>query len=427
MTASIPLSGDFRWLKAQAEGLQPWLVEIRRHFHSHPELGWREADTTRRIVDELRSMGYRTIAGSELLGRSERLGLSSAPVPGEGDTGCLAVFDTGREGPTICLRVDIDALPILEAKTDHRPASEGWVSATPGVMHACGHDGHIAIGLGTAKILAPLLERGCGTFKLLFQPAEEGGRGAHAVAEAGWLDDVDLLFAIHIGLGVPSGSLAPAVDGFLATKKYAVELFGRAAHAGKNPEAGRNALLAACQIVTGLHTLAQSSRPGVRVNVGLLKSGTAMNVVPQRAYFEFEIRAGDDGTLEDLDSRCRTLIDATAQAHEVESEVKLRGAAGEWRNPQDLVSWTEEVNQATGAFPKVLPGFSFGASEDATVLARRVEGHGGRAAILVLGADLADNHHTPHFDFDDDVLRHGVALMGGLVATAMKITKPDIS
>lgn len=421
MTVSGPASGNPFRLTAQAKDLQPWLVEIRRYFHRHPELGWQEVETTRRIEDELQTMGYHTISGADLLGRTQRLGLSSVPVPGEGDTGCLAVFDTGREGPTVCLRVDIDALPIPEADTDHNPASEGWASATRGVMHACGHDGHIAIGLGTAKILAPFVKSGRGILKLLFQPAEEGGRGAHSVAEAGWLDDVDLFLTLHIGLGVPSGSLAPAVDGFLSTKKYAVDLSGRAAHAGKNPELGRNALLAACQIVTGLHMLAQSSRNGVRVNVGLLNSGTAMNVVPQRAYFEFEIRAGDDETLEDLDHRCRRLINATAQAHEVDSEVILRGAANEWRNSPDLVSWIEEVNQVTGAFPKMLPHFSFGASEDATVLARKVAEHGGRAAILVLGANLSDQHHRPHFDFDDDVLWRGVALMGGLVTSAMEM------
>ena len=142
-------------LQSDANALSPWLTRTRREFHAHPELGWREIETTRRIAAELTTLGYRVVVGGEMLGNAARLGLSSQLIPGEGDTGCIAVFDSGRPGPTVCLRVDIDALPILEAAADHRPAAEGWASSAPSAMHACGHDGHITIGLGVARASSP--------------------------------------------------------------------------------------------------------------------------------------------------------------------------------------------------------------------------------------------------------------------------------
>lgn len=395
------------------------LVASRRRLHAAPELGWREIETTRLIAEELDALGYDVVAGRNFLGDAIRLGLSAEPVPGEGETGCVGILDTGRPGPTLCLRVDIDALPITEAGGDHRPFEGGWASAAPGVMHACGHDGHAAIGLGVARLLAPLRDRLSGRLLLLFQPAEEGGRGGRAVVDAGWMRGVDLFLAIHIGLGLPSGRLAADVGGFLASRKFRATFAGRAAHAGKAPEEGRNALLAACQAALALHLLAQSSDPGTRVNVGTLKSGAALNVVPDRAEMGFEIRASDAERLEQLDRRARAAVEHAAAAFGVASEIELRGEAADWRNDAGLVAWAEEATASTGLFSTPERPFDFGASEDATLLARAVAGEGGRAAIFVLGADLADNHHTPRFDFDEAVLAKGAALLGVLIADAM--------
>lgn len=421
----IPSAGLITRLVADVPSLEPWLIETRRELHRHPELGWREIETTRYIVRELQELGFRVVSGRELLGDANRRGMSSDPIPGEGDTGCIASFDTGRAGPTVCLRVDIDALPIREAESGHRPAVGGFASRTQGVMHACGHDGHIAIGLGVARTLAPLLDSANGKLLILFQPAEEGGRGAQAVVDAGWMAGIDLLLAVHIGLGVPSNTVAVGVDGFLATRKFSVDLAGRSAHAGKSPENGRNALLAACQAALGLHGLAQSSEPGVRVNVGVMRAGTTLNVVPDQALLEFEIRAAEMAGLESLDRRCRTMVEMTAAAHEVNSTISLRGAAESWRNPAAVVSWAATVNSAVNAFGDCLLDHSFGASEDATVLANEVVRHGGAAGIIVLGSDLSDGHHTPHFDFDESVLSRGVLFASAAIGAALAIELSD--
>lgn len=412
-------------LRQSAESEDAQLIADRRRFHANPELGWQEIETTAAIVQDLARSGYQVVSGAEFLGDVERLGLSENPIPGEGDTGCIAIYDTGRPGPTVCMRVDIDALPIQEAKGNHAPAAQGFASGNPGVMHSCGHDGHSAIGLAVARIVKPLLSNGRGKLKLLFQPAEEGGRGARAVVDAGWMDDVDLFFAIHLGLGVPSDSVAFAVHGVLANARYDVCLTGQAAHAGKSPEAGRNALLAACQISLGLHALAQSSRPGMRLNVGLLKAGTAVNIVPDEARLTFEMRAQETADLQAFELRCKDFVEATARAYGVECSLVPGGGADGYANPDDIVDWAQGVNSATGAFGTMLPDLFFGASEDAATLATRVVARGGRGGIFVLGADLADDHHTPSFDFDEKALGKSALLCAGLIASAMGVAHKE--
>lgn len=416
------LSPDAAEHLIRAVDLQEYqLISQRRAFHARPELGWQEVQTTAAIVTDLTEAGYQVVSGPAFLGDAMRLGMSADPIPGEGDTGCIALFDTGRPGPTVCMRVDIDALPILEAGGNHAPAAQGFTSTIPGVMHSCGHDGHAAIGLATARMMRPYLETGRGRLKILFQPAEEGGRGGRAVAEAGWMDDVDLFFAIHLGLGVQSDSAAFAVHGVLANTRYDVILKGRASHAGKTPEGGRNALIAACQAVLGLQAMAQSSQPGIRVNVGTMQAGTAVNIVPDEAKFTFEMRAQETEDLEALETRCCAFIESIAHAHGVECELSQGGGAAGHSNPVSIAEWAEGINAATGAFDNSLPDFFFGASEDAGTLAHKVGQRGGVGGIFVLGADLADDHHTPNFDFDEGALVRSVLLCGGLIAAAMKL------
>ena len=153
----------------------------------------------------------------------------------------------------------------------------------------------------------------------------------------------------------------------------------------------------------------------MRVNVGVMNAGKSLNIVPDEAIFEFEIRARTAAELEELERRCRTMIDATSDAWEVASSIELRGEASDWCNPHDIVAWAKAVNDAVSAFPEVTTDHDFGASEDATLLANAVAAKGGRAGIFVLGANLADGHHTPQFDFDERVLGDGTLLLSALI------------
>ena len=394
------------------------LVEDRRRFHALAELGWRERRTTEEIAGRLSALGFSVVSGKAFLKDVPLLGIE--PGAERPETGCAAELDSGRPGPLVCIRVDIDALPIVEAPAPHRPSAEGWAATTPGVMHACGHDGHVAIGLGLARILAPLVrEGGRGCLRLLFQPAEEGVRGGRALVDAGWVRDVDLLLGFHIGFGVPAGAVAVGVRGFLATEKLRVRLTGLAAHAGKAPERGRNALLGACHIALGLHALAQSSAPGLRVNVGRLEAGRALNIVADHAELQIELRAERSQDLRELSSRARRLVKDFAAAGELGHEIELIGEAAEWSNPAPLASWAAEIVRRSGAFDRVLEDHVFGASEDASLLARAVAGRGGQAGYFVLGAKLSADHHTPEFDFHEEVLARGVQLLASMAAASL--------
>ncbi|MDU6079781.1 MAG: amidohydrolase [Pantoea sp.] len=287
-------------LSEQVQALAPQMQSWRRDLHQFAESGWLEFRTATRVADALHKLGYQLQLGREVINAEARMGLPNAEVLKQQETralqqgalpqwlpyfsggfcGVVATLETGRPGPVMGFRVDMDALDLNESQApDHLPQREGFVSCNPGMMHACGHDGHTTIGLALASVLMAMKSQLSGTIKLIFQPAEEGVRGAKAMVEAGVVDDVDLFTAIHLGTGVPAGELVCGSDSFLATTKLDVHFTGVGAHAGGRPEEGRNALLAAAQATLGLHGLPQHSGGVARVNVGVLQAGTGRNVV----------------------------------------------------------------------------------------------------------------------------------------------------
>ena len=414
---AVAAASEVRNLVAEARALQPSLVADRRFLHANPELGWEEKDTTAFVAQRLDQLGYAVRSGSDFLGLVPRMGEGPNTVA---DTGLVAEVGGAGPGPTVAIRVDLDALPIRESRESHRPAQQNWASRRPGVMHACAHDGHIAIGLGVAKLIADRAKAFCGRFRLLFQPAEEGTRGARSVVASGWLEDVDVLLGYHIGMGLPTGAVALGTRGFLATQKYKVGLSGRSAHAGIAPEQGRNALVGACQIVLALQGMAQSSRPGIRINVGSLRSGDALNVIPAQAELGFELRAGIQEDLDVLARRTQAAIAGIAQAHGLQHETELVGEASDWANPAEVADWAHRVAERVDVFPTQLMDYDFGASEDVTLMLRAVSGRGGQGGYFVLGSDLASAHHTPGFDFDEAVLWAGVGFLGALALSALQ-------
>ncbi|CAI1635142.1 Indole-3-acetyl-aspartic acid hydrolase [Serratia proteamaculans] len=241
--------------------LSPQLQAWRRDFHRYAESGWFEFRTATLVAEELDRLGYRLQLGREVINADARMGLPSAealqaqeqrareqgaldkwlPHFSGGFAGIVATLDTGRPGPVIAYRVDMDALDLNEKlQPDHLPFREGFASCNSGMMHACGHDGHTTIGLGLARIFKSLEPQLTGTIKLIFQPAEEGTRGAKSMVEAGVVDDVDFFTAVHIGTGVAAGELVCGSDSFMATSKLDVTYRGVASHAGAKPEDGRS-------------------------------------------------------------------------------------------------------------------------------------------------------------------------------------------
>jgi aminobenzoyl-glutamate utilization protein A len=328
------------------------------------------------------------------------VGTAELDAMGDGFTGLVATLDSGRPGPKIALRCDIDALPIVESASDsHPPAAQGFRSQNDGVMHACGHDGHAAIVIGVAGVLARLGAPFAGRISFIFQPAEEGTRGAQALVDAGWLDEVDLFLAIHNSgqSGLRTRSIAPGVYDILATRKFDVHFEGREAHFGMSPDKGRSALTAASAVTLLSHAIPR--KPGTRslINVGRLEAGTARNIVPGRALLLAEIRGERDELVDVLYTQMQALIQGIGTSFEVETAITTVGRSPAASSDESAVSL---VREAASWFPHltVTDIVPFEASDDAAAMMRRVQERGGVASYLKIGADLAGGNHTPQFD-----------------------------
>ena len=420
---------DWEQLFSSARGRQEQVIGWRREFHRRPELCWQEFWTTARIVEILEGAGIPVLCGPQVLCRREMRGFSPQAAqqarsraarwgadPGIlarlGEcTGAVALLETGRPGPTVALRFDMDALPLQESREpEHRPFAEGFYSQNPGVMHACGHDGHIAIGLGVALSVWEHLGRFNGRIKLLFQPGEEGARGAHAMSESGIVDAEDLHFSGHLGLDNPGGQLAALYEGALASSKFDVVFTGASAHAASAPQEGKNALLAACSAVLGMYALCQDARGEARLNVGTLQGGCGRNIVPGRAVLGMETRGSSDQVEQRLFQAALQACQGAARMYGCETAYEMQGYAPCGQCDEELLG---PILQAAGRVPAwetVVPRMQMRASEDVFCLMNRVRQHGGKAAYLGLGAGLAAPHHSAAFDFDESALGASVQL-----------------
>ncbi|GAA3898588.1 MULTISPECIES: M20 family metallo-hydrolase [Gibbsiella] len=416
--------------------LSPQLQAWRRDFHRYAESGWFEFRTATLVAEQLDRLGYRLQLGREVIKADARMGLPSAeallaqeqrareqgalekwlPYFSGGFAGIVATLETGRPGPTIAYRVDMDALDLDELlQPAHLPFREGFASCNSGMMHACGHDGHTAIGLGLAHVFKRLEAQLSGTIKLIFQPAEEGTRGAKSMVEAGVVDDVDFFTATHIGTGVPTGELVCGSDSFMATSKLDVTFRGTAAHAGAKPEDGRNALLAAAQATLGLYAIPRHSEGASRINVGVLQAGSGRNVIADRALMKVETRGATNEINEFVYQQALNVIQGAAQMHGVTCDIALMGAAQSSKPTQPWVEYIQRQAQGISELRSVVQRREQAAgSEDATYMMERVKAHGGQASYVIFGTELSAGHHNEKFDFNEQVMAVAVKTLATL-------------
>src|SRR5262245_47925072 len=288
----------------EAEALRDKLVAIRRDLHMHPELGFQEVRTARMVAEQLGALGYEVMTG---VGKTGVVGLLGGGQPGE---------------RTVLLRFDMDALPI------HEEHDVPYRSQTPGVMHACGHDGHVAVGIGVATLLARHRDTLPGTIKLMFQPAEEGLGGARAMIEDGVLKgpDVDVALGLHVSSTFPTGTAVVRSGAMMAAAdKLEIVVRGRGGHAA-HPEQTTDAVVVAAQIVVALQTIVARNltpeEPGV-VTVGSLHAGEAGNVIAETAVLRGSIRSFSEETRELLHRRIREVAQGLAAALGASAEVTL--------------------------------------------------------------------------------------------------------
>ena len=336
-----------------------------------------------------------------------------------GQTAVVADLEMG-DGPMLAYRIDMDALPILEsAEPTHRPASAGFASEWPGQMHACGHDGHMAIGLGVAAVIAAMQCELRGRVRLIFQPAEEGAPGgAAAIAAKGLVDDVDSLICFHLGLGARTGQIVSRAS-FLATSKYRVRLAGEAAHVTNRPESGRNALLAAAATTLALHSIPAHGGGWFSLNVGVLHAGEEQGVTPRSASMDLGFWAENSQIHDYVNERVFEIVKGTAAAWQVESEISLIGQAPTADEDGELAGIVREVSRSIPGVEQVDDEIECRAGEDACHLLRRVTETGGRGIYMLIGSDLADGHHSPRFDFDETSLVLGTAVLSGTAKTLL--------
>ncbi|WP_135822339.1 amidohydrolase [Halostella litorea] len=406
------------------------LRDLRREFHRRPEPGWREYQTTARIVEEVERIGVDELAvGREAHAPDERM---AEPTDGEiapwverarvagvdpdvldrtagGYTGAIAVLE-GDGAPTVALRVDMDAISLSEAdEPGHRPADEGFRSEHDGYMHACGHDAHVAIGIGA---LAAVKESDfAGTFKVVFQPAEEISGGGKSMAESGYVDDVDYLFALHVGLDNPTGTVVAGVEKPLAMAHLTATFEGASAHAGKSPNEGANAMQAMATAVQNAYAIPRHEDGMTRVNFGRVEGGTASNVVAEEVTLHGEIRGETTALMEYTRTELERVLYAAAEMHDCDVTVRVVSESPRADSDPELRDRVAAVAEGVTGVDTVVPSAEFGASEDVAYLMERVREGGGLATYCIVGADHPTSHHTPTFDVDEASLPIAVELL----------------
>ena len=395
------------------------MISRRRDFHKYPERGWTEFRTTAVCSDALLRLGWRArladefieperVMGREVDAAAEKRRALEQGAPADtlariGEyTGLCAELDCGN-GPLTVMRFDIDCVETAEsAEASHRPAALGFASVNAGLSHSCGHDGHAAVGLALAEMLSSARQKLRGTIRFIFQPAEEGVRGGYACAPLA--AGADSFIAMHLGLGLPTGHICGGTGGFLCSTKFDAEFTGKAAHAGGEPERGRNALLAAAQAALAIHSIAPHSGGVMRVNVGVLRAGEGRNVVPPHALMKIETR-GENGEIASYAyERAVQSLKGAAQIYGAELSVKKQGETITAESDEKLARIVADEALSIPGVTKTelfrrMPG-----SDDACWLMRETQKNGGLATYVCIGADTPAGHHNGAFDLDEAAL-----------------------
>lgn len=373
----------------------------RRHFHAHPELRWEERETAAHCAEALVQYGFEVETG--LAGTAVAARLRLGP------------------GPTVLLRSDMDAVPVEE--TPGRP----YGSTRPGVMHACGHDGHMAMLLGVARALheAGPPEDVSGTLALLFQPAEEGGAGGKTVVETGVLDrwDVAEVFALHLWSGFPTGEVLCPGGPFLASSDhFRLELHGVGTH-GAQPHLGRDPVVAAAGLVLALQTVVSRSvdpLAGAVLTIGELSAGCTHNVVPDSARLQGTFRAFSPEVRREVEEGLRRVAAGTCATYGVTHELDIHtGYPPTINAPRQAEALRDAASRVPGLGP-VRGDARLPIAED---FAFYLERRPGALALLGCGdpsRGLDAPHHSPRFDLDERALPLGAELLWTLARERLR-------
>ena len=390
----------------QARELFPYTQTLRRDFHMHPELGFREIRTGGIVAKELESLGLEV-------------------TKGVGKTGVVGLLEGAKPGPTLLLRFDMDALPIIE------DTGAEYASQTSGVMHACGHDGHTAIGLTVAKMLHAHRDQLAGTIKFCFQPSEEGNNGeeiggAEMMMRDGVLDHpkVDMTLSLHLWNDKPLGWVHVAKGPVMAgAEQFKIKLIGKGGH-GAAPHTTIDPVVAASQVVSAAQSIVSRNADPMGtavVSFTTIHSGTAFNVIPQEAVLEGTIRTFDLRVRETVLARFDKIVRGVAEAMGCQVEMTVKRLTPALLNADDVTASVQQtVRRVLPDANHVNDPYLPMGAEDMAFMQEKVPG-----CYFFVGSanderDLNYGHHHPKFDFDEEALVHGAALMASAAADILK-------
>ncbi|MBZ5855747.1 amidohydrolase [Flavihumibacter profundi] len=408
LPAQTPITAD---IEARAKAILPKVIEWRRYIHEHPELSNREYRTMEYISAHLKSLGIEV---------QEKVAL----------TGVVGILKGGKPGPVVALRADMDALPVEER--GNLPfksiVKAEYLGQTVPVMHACGHDSHIAILMGTAEVLAAMKKDIRGTVKFIFQPAEEGAPGteeggAPLMVKEGVMDNpkVDAIFGLHISSILEIGQIRYKAGPFMASSDwFTIKIKGKQAH-GSAPWGSIDPIVIGTEIINGLQTIVSRQENIVKapvvITVGKFHSGVRNNIIPEEAILEGTIRTLDSKMQQDVHERIRRTAQKIAEASGASAEVSIDTKTLVTFNDSTLTAMmVPSLEKAAGKNKTATQNWTTGA-EDFSFFGTKAPALFFNLGGMPLGGDpeKAGGHHTPDFYIDDSQLDVGVKAFCNLV------------
>ena len=397
-------------IRKLSDKIEQKVIEWRRHVHQNPELSNREFETAKYIETHLRSLGI-----------SVQTGVAK--------TGVVGILKGKKPGKVVALRADIDALPVTERndlpfKSNVRSTYNGKET---GVMHACGHDSHVAILMGVAEVLSQMKNDIHGTIKFIFQPAEEGAPkgeegGAELMVKEGVLKnpDVDAIFGLHIAAGLDAGKITYKPGGIMAAaQSYQINVKGKQAH-GSRPWASVDPILASVQIINGLQTIisreSELTKEGAVITVGMMNAGIRSNIIPENATIVGTIRTLDYGMQDFINKRMKEMVPDIAKAFRAEATIEIDKGYPITFNHLELTSQMLPTLQRITSKENVLEIDAITGAEDFSFFQQKIPGLyfflGGKA--LDVKPEEAAGHHTPDFILDESGFVLGVKTLSAL-------------
>jgi amidohydrolase len=377
------------------------LVDLRRHLHRNPELSHEERDTAALVATRLRAWGVDEV------------------YTNVGGTGVVGLLNGRREGPMLMLRADMDALPVQESDR-----GQPYRSTRDGVHHACAHDGHVAILLTAARILASSRDRLAGSVLIVFQPAEEAGDGAVAMLSDGLLArwKPDSCFGLHLWNELPVGTIDVSAGAVMANADgIAITVTGRGGHAA-SPDRARDPIVAAASIILAAQTIvSRETPPGATavLTIGSVHAGTVGYVIPDRVEMQGTVRTFDPDLREHLLARLAALVERTGEAFGGVAELRVvdtQRACVNDRPQADLVRRAAE--RVVGA-ENVTSGFRTAGADDMAEFLAQIPGCYFFVGSANSERGLAAPHHSPDFDFDERALEIGTLALAEVTFAAL--------